>query len=455
MPEVCVDTSVRVLNANIMPTAMRRRSVRLCYLLLLFVITTTLTWSLFRGFHLAVPLVNDEAMNRPNHVPSPSSQGDNASEKEIQENFRQRQHELMQIKLYGSAEGMKTLGHFNSKALLGKRHDLKANWIFNTNYTKPYRPTIPTYQRKYPRVIYFVHIHKSAGTLFCRLAYRNRINTNQASNCNVQDDQYCCGGEDTLKAQISFADRTFWDLVATERELYDSMAPDHYDYVVALRDSKSRYYSHWSHLRRMVPIGPGVQHGGFGDSAWIFGNNTIVDRRIKKRFVPKGMDPLGSFQVWYRRQPDNWNTRVLCGAHCRPQAKYKITRDLFQYTLQRADKFAHFLFVEEMEASYNQMARAYRWHNYSDIANTFLIENHSKRRTDKNGVDLKLKHEKWDPLMSALDDALYEFAKRKYLNYTHEELWKPFRNEAKLVQYFAEGPKFGCRNGCCGTCSSY
>ena len=320
---------------------------------------------------------------------------------------------------------------------------------------KIYRPTIQAYKRKYPRVLFFVHIHKSAGTLFCRLAFKNRVNTNHASNCNVQDDQYCCGGTDTPEAQISFATETYLDLVATERELYDSMAPDYYDYIVTLRDSKSRYYSHYGHLRRMMPVGPGYQVGGFGDSAWIFGNNSILNRKIKRREVPVGEDPLGTFSRWYRGQPDNWNVRILCGAKCRPQPKYQITQELFEYTLKRVDQFRHFLFVEDLESSYNKMALEYRWYNLSDDRYAYILESNGNRRKDKDVVDQRLANETWDPFMSVLDDALYEFARRKYHHVGAKELWAPFRNHEALTRYFEDGGSFRCQDACCGNCTAY
>lgn len=328
--------------------------------------------------------------------------------------------------------------------------------------TKPYRPTIAAYQRKYPKVLFYVHIHKSAGTLFCRLAFKNRIHTKRESNCNVQDDQYCCGGKDTVQAQITFANLTYWDLVATERELYESMAPDYYDYIVTLRDSKSRYASHYRHLRRLMPIGPGLQLGGFGDSAWIYGNNNSIVRRtmMNRRPVPEGVDPLGSFDDWIRGQPDNWNTRILCGAKCRSCPKYQITRELFDYTLQRANDFKHFLFVEDIESSYNQIANAYNWRNSTELAHVFAMENKSiQRNNDSHQVadPRRANDESWDPFMSALDDALYEFAQRKYHqgNGTAAAVGAPFRNQNVLDRYFEEGTRRGCLDACCGNCTPY
>jgi hypothetical protein len=363
-----------------------------------------------------------------------------------------------------ASESVKALGSFKIKALLrehnkhqrGEQPNYKLIHTkkTNKNVTKPYRPTI-TRKRKYSRVIHFTHIHKSAGTLFCRMAFKNKVNTNHGENCNVQKDQYCCGGQDTLEAQIMYANWTYWDLVATEREMYDNMAPDYYDYVVMLRNSKERYYSHWGHLRRMISIGPGVQKRGLGNSAWVFGNNTVASQQyLKERKIPAGVDPLGNFQQWIRGQPDNWNTRILCGAKCRTQPKYKITRELFNYTLQRADKFAHFLFVEDLEASYNQLAQAYQWGNYSQVTTKHILENQSHRRQDKEEAQSKIAQEEWDPLESPLDDALYEFAKRKF-HHVKDPWQEPFQNQADVDRYFSEGFQRGCQDACCGNCTSY
>ena len=341
---------------------------------------------------------------------------------------------------------------------------------------------------RYPRVIFFVHIHKGAGTMFCSFADMNGATVNKQQNCNVQQDQRCCGNSDTIDAQVEYAKQTMFDVVAIEREMYETMAPDYYDYVVTLRESQSRYYSHWKHLRRMMPIGPGVQTGGFGDSSWIYGTNVILDIDIKKRNVPIGMDPLGNFTQWYEGQPDNWNTRILCGPRCRPQSKFQITESLFHYALTRLEIFSHFLFVEDMEASYNKFAAHYNLRVYSDIissqAEKKLKHSNQHNHTAKNQRSLDRSPENadertkrsiprnethgqvltnttvvdrglWDPLMSALDDALYEFARRKYQNMTHEQLWRPFSNQVQVDRYFVEGPQMGCHDVCCGRCTAY
>uniref|UniRef100_A0A6V0C3A4 Uncharacterized protein n=1 Tax=Pseudo-nitzschia australis TaxID=44445 RepID=A0A6V0C3A4_9STRA len=167
------------------------------------------------------------------------------------------------------------------------------------------------FRRKYPRMIYFLHIHKSAGSFVCKQAFRNQLAADYKRNCNVRDDQRCCSSEngsgkkprvrvageerdrdhhatndhdhdhdhpttstthhhneteddaarasssstsfsDTFSArrQIAFARTAPYDLVAAEKELPEILLPDHYDYVVSLRNSRDRYASHWNHLMR-------------------------------------------------------------------------------------------------------------------------------------------------------------------------------------------------------------
>jgi len=465
------------------------RHVRLRYgvWLFLFLLGGWTTWNSLQTVHSSTySIPSEDPFHRPPksrmvEALSTTSTTTTTTTSSQQEPLRQQQYphpeQVWEPDISGASAGIKTLNHFKAKALLGQyqyqqHHPLQlksTSWNITSatandtdnnnknNNTKKtlHRPTIERHKPKYGKILYFVHIHKSAGSLFCRLAFKNQVNANQEHNCNVQDDQYCCGGQDTMKAQTSYANYTYWDLVATERELYDNLAPDYYDYIVTLRDSKERYYSHWSHLRSMAPVGPGIQRGGFGDSAWITGNHTIVNRRIEERPVPAGVDPLGDFSFWFRGQPDNWNTRILCGAKCRFCAKFQITRQLFEYTLQRANTFAHFLFVEDMETSYNQIAEAYQWQNYSQVASEYLMEHRSNRRRNKSFVTFQLAQEEWDPLMSALDDALYEFAQRKFHHVPKEELWKPFRNQNVVDRYFSEGHSRRCPNACCGNCTAY
>ena len=66
----------------------------------------------------------------------------------------------------------------------------------------------------------------------------------------------------------------------------------------------------------------------------------------------------------------------------------------------------------------------------------------------------------YDPFMTVLDDALYEFARRRYdeNNYTNNDtaLWvKAFANTSTVQRYFLDGITRNCTNPCCGKCSKW
>jgi hypothetical protein len=259
------------------------------------------------------------------------------------------------------------------------------------------------------KVIYFLHIHKAAGSSMCHMAFRNRLSVHRQRNCNVQVDQQCCGNEDTMTAQVLFAQHTYLDLVAVEWVMYDNMAPEWYDYAVILRNSRTRYYSHWNHA------------------------STKKDR--------------GAFPEWWSRQPDNWNTRMVCGPKCATASKFQITPQLFNYTLNRLALFTDILFVETMNASVSKFSQK---HNWLDVPPNVV------NRKNKPGVNVThLSAIGWDPDMSALDDALYEFGQRK------EAGLLPYAQYSDVVQrhldaYFLSGVERNCTSPCCSEkCSGY
>ena len=150
--------------------------------------------------------------------------------------------------------------------------------------------------------------------------------------------------------------------------------------------------------------------------------------------------------------------------------KFQISEQLFHYTLRRLDQFRHFLFVENITTTLNVMIGRYglRWYHHHD--GSPVNENDRKRTltsTGNNKTNTTIIHYNkndnsiipnevytWDPMMSALDDALYEFALRKYNNDT-EHLWDPFENQFLVDEYFSKGVDRGCTDGCCGLCSQY
>ncbi|KAG7349381.1 hypothetical protein IV203_011978 [Nitzschia inconspicua] len=336
-------------------------------------------------------------------------------------------------------------------------------------------------KRRYPKILYFLHIHKSAGSTFCRQAYLNRISANYKRNCNVQSDQRCCGHNDTLEAQREYANTTYYDLVASEQEMYDSMAPDSYDYIVSLRDSKRRYYSHWNHL--VIVAQQNRQHelkqleksdghryplsesafksmqepvqGRSGDDNIQAPKEDLVHWNYTIRDYNGTIYPVGNFTKWYQAQPDNYNVRMICGVRCNHVPKYQLSRDLFRYALQRLAKFAHIIFVEDMEASFARFATVYGWqYNVATAHHGQHLNSTDLTKTLETGSI------NWDPYMSVLDDSLYEFAQRKYAGAGNAELMEiidadEFANREALEEYFAQGPKRGCTNECCGPCSKW
>lgn len=324
-------------------------------------------------------------------------------------------------------------------------------------------------QRQYKNVIYFVHIHKSAGSFLCKQAYQNRMSAPYENNCNAQEDQYCCG-KDSVGGLIDFANATHFDFVATERELYDSMAPEALDYVVSLRQSKARYYSHFLHAVRHLQKGKQRDTTDV-DSLWLwsaypYDSNSNVDHPMKKIQQEQARDrirrqqkkrlkeqaknntpynPLQDFKTWSAGQPDNWNVRIICGRRCKSRAKFQITNELFRFTLERLAKFRHILFVEDMVDSFNTFATSYRWKP---------ITKDDGARIKRNYTTIEVQQAEWNPMMSALDDALYEFAQRKDTD-ENNKVWDTFSNQAEIDRYFTMGPREGCIDLCCGHCTPY
>jgi hypothetical protein len=290
----------------------------------------------------------------------------------------------------------------------------------------------PRGRRKDSKVIYYLHIHKAGGSTMCKQAAKQKLSVNMVANCNVQKDQHCCGKEDSLEAQIRYANETMFDFVACEKEMYDNMATDYYDYAVTLRDSATRYVSHWKHIRRL---------------------------KVKDTLKDKGQHFLvGNFSSWWEFQPDNFITRMICGSKCLDRPKFQITPQLFQYTLQRLSLFSHVLFLEDMEASYATFARAVGW-------NTGVKVGHENRGTSKNNTktipeNMTDNNLRYDPFMTALDDALYAFARERYDgNYTNHSntslLVKEYANSADVQDYFRDGKDRNCKDPCCGECSKW
>lgn len=257
-----------------------------------------------------------------------------------------------------------------------------------------------------PRVIYFLHIHKSGGTNMCKAARANN-ETAAATNCNPQQDQRCCGGGDSLFAQQFFVQVTNFTFVANERDMYSAMDLKNYRYVVMLRNSLERYKSHWKNVCRV-----------------------------------HGANQAGTFTSWWTRQPDNWSVRKICGTKCIKIPKFHISVSQFEYVLERLRKFEDILFLERFNETFTKFARRVGWTQLPIPVSSYSHFDYPKDSGE------------WDPLMSALDDALYEYAEALYRGESEPAL-KP-TTQALVHKYFQEGPGRLCTSPCCHTnCSVY
>lgn len=274
---------------------------------------------------------------------------------------------------------------------------------------------IQRHRRPNNRILFLLHIHKSGGSTMCALAAKNRFKVNSKRNCNVQDDQRCCGSADSLEAQARFARITPYDFVANEQDMYKAMDPTHYHYIVVLRNSADRYLSHWKHVCRES-------------------NQTTTE----SVFV---------FDTWWQAQPDNWNVRKLCGTQCQNVTKFQITRELFEYTFDRLRLFDNVLLLEYWNKMFPAFARAVGWSRMSALQ--------KKQVAKKNAVYPALGETAWDPFMSVLDDALYEWVLARFRGNEVDYYWTDDMKE-RMELYFTMGQQRNCENPCCAeSCSAY
>jgi hypothetical protein len=248
----------------------------------------------------------------------------------------------------------------------------------------------------------------------CALAAMNQLRVNKEQNCNVQPDQRCCGFSDTLQAQERFAAVTFYQFVANEKDMYDAMDHQHYTYMVVLRQSQDRYRSHWKHMCQ-------EQY------------HTNVT--------------LPTFDAWWQAQPDNWNFRKICGTRCQNVPKYQVNLELFQYTMKRLNSFDHILLLEYWDAMLPQFTQSLGWRTVPNL--------HISAKA-KNITYPALGSRDWDPFMSILDDALYEFGLARYRGISVDEFRFSKETARMLDHYFSMGRERGCGNPCCAeSCSTY
>ena len=230
-------------------------------------------------------------------------------------------------------------------------------------------------RRKRPddKIIYYVHLSKCGGTSIFDAAYASGLSV-PIRNGLTQRDWRCCGDEDSMEAQAEFARTSPFDFVATESDMYEAMDTEHYSYAITLRNSRARYKSMWAQWQ----LDPVLYY----------------------------LDPMDfkTWAEWYYE--DNFMFRKICGSRCRGIPKYQIPREHFQFTLERLEKFDNILFLETFQQSYAKFAKTHGW---SAPEQKKRVSSSSASKT-KMEVGKDEDEDGWNFQMSALDDALYEYA---------------------------------------------
>jgi hypothetical protein len=283
----------------------------------------------------------------------------------------------------------------------------------NVSYTSRTDTAATSQLVRETRIIYLHHIHKAGGSILCAAAQLNGLKVNFRDNCNVQANQQCCGNQDSLQAQQEFARTTRFNFVANEADLIESIDPQNYRYVIQLRNSQQRYKSHWKHVIRAYS-----------------GTTTFSD--------------------WWAGQPDNWTVRKICGSRCHNIAKFNISRELFEYSLKRLHVFDDILLLENFQESFVRFTTKVGWKPYIPKAST------NQDSWSSDAYPPLWNNTSWDVSMTALDNALYQYALQLYHNDTTRipVLSHDIMKDVEL--YFQQGPSRGCTTPCCSQeCSKY
>ena len=110
-------------------------------------------------------------------------------------------------------------------------------------------------QEHYKKLPFFVHVHKSGGTMMCQSAIANGETVNRNNNCNLIGD----GPKTITEKSISRTCHERWmvakeanfSFVAIERFLLDDLdCKDIFLTILVVRNPMQRYFSHVAHHKR-------------------------------------------------------------------------------------------------------------------------------------------------------------------------------------------------------------
>lgn len=224
--------------------------------------------------------------------------------------------------------------------------------------------------------------------------------------------------------------------------------------------------------------------------------HTQISRRTDHRVLQTAItlqltNAKANFTQWWKKQPDNWSTRQICGTHCKGVPKYQLTRDHLEYTLTRLSNFHTVLFQEQLQQSVTTLAQRLQWNqsNLTQVQELITRDDEQKKKKKLLAAAKRVKVVKklpppspkpkqlskeqhlqeWDPLMSALDDALHEIAKqweqkKDSRNTTGITIdgWENLltsQTRKMVAQYLDDQPnnhRHQCENECCADlCSAW
>ena len=208
------------------------------------------------------------------------------------------------------------------------------------------------YVRSRRKMLYHLHVHKSAGThIFHRAREmktwgRKPLKLYPSSDATVYRHAH----------SLSWLNRSDISMVKNEYILPSNMHElwGVFSGVVVVRDPAMRSYSHYSH----------------------------VCVQLSKA---NGHDPLcASFEEWALAQPDNFLTRVLCGENCKDVPRGGLTSGHLALAIQRLYEFDVVVDLDNLKQSEEILALFY----------SFPPEHEVTRHATRNDPDYYKKREK-------------------------------------------------------------
>ena len=242
------------------------------------------------------------------------------------------------------------------------------------------------------KIIYFMHMHNTAGTAMCRIAVaqsknknlKSRVISNPRQNCNVflklpmqvegaffGHATPCCG--ETIEQQEKFAKNSKFTFVANEMYLPNELDYKNYDFITILRDPWDRYKSHFAH----------DFSAQFHQMKWYkekFGR----EKAMSTVFVAK------NFTDWVSSQRDNYFTRKICGEDCMEVPRGKLNSSHLEKAKSRLDKFSAVMILENLNQSLDILRSRFNWKIPTEYQNKTKISKtgvNSANKSRLQGVD--------------------------------------------------------------------